>query len=130
MGKEVPKMINCMKCGREVALGQVFCKDCLEDMSHHPVNPTTPVQLPVQPAAVNLNRRPTRNRKAKKPEEQILRLRKQVRVQGVAILLLLTLLVGLGIYTYRKLFSSEQAFRPGENYISTEEAHQQEPPAN
>lgn len=113
-------VMSCMKCGREIALGQAFCKDCLEDMSHYPVNPATPVQIPVQPTSVNTGRRNTRPRKGKKPEEQILRLQKLIRVQAIAILLLLTMLIGLGIYTYTKLFPSAQPLRPGENYITTE----------
>ena len=48
--------MNCMKCGREIALGQVFCKDCLADMAQYPIKPGTPVQLPTQPA-VTLPRR-------------------------------------------------------------------------
>ncbi len=117
----------CMKCGRETALGQAFCKECLEDMSHYPVNPATPVQLPVHTAAANVNRRPARSRKTRKPEEQILHLRKQVRFQRCIIILLLLLLIGLGIFTYRKLFSSVKPFRPGENYISTEVVQQTTP---
>ena len=114
----------CMKCGRKTALGQAFCKECLEDMSNYPVNPTTPVQLPVQSAVANTNRRPARTRKAKKPEEQILRLRKQVRVQRCVIILLLLLLIGLGVFTYRKLFPSVTPFGPGENYVTTEDIQQ------
>ena len=117
----------CMKCGRDIALGQAFCKECLEDMSHHPVNPATPVQLPVQNTVVNVSRRPVRTRKAKKPEEQILRLRKQVRTQRWIIALLLVLFIGLGIFTYRKLFHSVSPVRPGENYITTEVVQQTEP---
>lgn len=114
----------CMKCGREIALGQAFCKECLEDMSHYPVNPATPVQLPVQSAAVNVNRRPARIRKARKPEEQILRLRKQVRAQRCIIIVLLLLFVGLGIFAFRKLFPTVNPSRPGENYVTTEVVQQ------
>lgn len=120
----------CIKCGRTVVLGQVFCKDCLEDMSHYPVNPTTPVQLPLQSPVAAGSRRTSRNRKIRKPEEQINRLRKQVRIQMTVILLLLAMLIGLGIYTYRKLYSPTQTFRPGENYISTEETHDIESPVD
>ena len=112
--------MNCMKCGREIPLGQAFCKDCLEDMSHYPVNPTTPVQIPVQPPTVTTARRHSRPKKPKKPEEQILRLRKLLRLEAIVILLLLTMLIGLGFFTYRKLFSVVDTGRPGENYLTTE----------
>lgn len=114
----------CMKCGRETTLGQAFCKECLEDMSHYPVNPATPVQLPVQSTEVNNPRRPVRTRKGKKPEEQILRLRNQVRVQRFIIILLLIMLIGLGALAYQKLFSSVKPLRPGENYITTDVVQQ------
>lgn len=112
--------MNCMKCGREIPLGQAFCKDCLEDMSHYPVNPTTPVQIPVQAPAVHPPRRASRPRKIRKPEEQILRLRKKVRIQAIIILLLATMLIGLGMFTYQKLIPTGQPIRPGENYITPE----------
>lgn len=112
--------MNCMKCGREIALGQAFCKDCLEDMSHYPINPSTPVQIPVQAPVVHTNRRNSRPKKAKKPEEQILRLRKLMRIQSITILVLVTILIALGIYTYQKMFEETPTFRPGENYITTE----------
>ena len=118
-------VMSCMKCGREIALGQAFCKDCLEDMSHYPVNPATPVQIPVQPPAVHTSRRNTRTRKKKKPEEQILGLKKLVRLQAILILCLLTMLIVLGIYGFRKLYPAVQPVRPGENYITTEISQQE-----
>lgn len=116
--------MNCMKCGREIALGQAFCKDCLEDMAHYPVNPTTPVQIPVQPPAAATPRRNPRPKKVKKAEEQLLRLRKLIRVQAIVILLLLTMLIGLGIFAYQKLCPAADPGRPGENYLTTEVSQQ------
>lgn len=113
-------VMTCMKCGREIALGQVFCKDCLEDMSHYPVDPATPIQIPVQPPAVHTNRRNSRSKKAKKPEEQVVRLRKLVRLQFIAILCLAAMICGLGFLGYQKLRQPDTTYRPGENYISTE----------
>lgn len=112
-------VMTCMKCGREIALGQVFCKDCLEDMSHYPVNPATPVQIPVQPPAVHTNRRNTRSKKPKKPEEQVIRLRKLVRLQFMAILCLIAIICGLGFLGFKKLHKPNETYRPGENYVSS-----------
>lgn len=119
--------MNCMKCGREVALGQAFCKDCLEDMSHYPVSPGTPVQIPTQPS-VYPSRRSAHPKKIKKPEEQIIRLRRLIRLQTAVVFLLLALLIGLGVFTVTKLYPSVQPLRPGENYLTTEV--QQDPPPN
>lgn len=38
--------MNCLKCGREIEEGQVFCNDCLVQMAKYPVKPGTAVQLP------------------------------------------------------------------------------------
>lgn len=110
--------MNCMKCGREIALGQAFCKDCLEDMSHYPVKPGTPVQIPNHPP-VQPFRRTTAIKKARKPEEQIIHLRKVILWQTAAIMVLLVLFVGLGIYTVKKLYPVVQPLGPGENYSTT-----------
>lgn len=121
-------MMTCMKCGRAVALGQAFCKDCLEDMSHYPVNPSTPVQIPME-QPVQTPKRASRTKKARKPEEQILHLRKFIRFQSFLIIFLLLVIMGLGAYQLKKLYTSSQSFRPGENYISTEISQQSDPTA-
>ena len=38
--------MSCMKCGKEVSEGQVFCEECLTEMERYPVKPGTPVLLP------------------------------------------------------------------------------------
>lgn len=116
----------CMKCGREVALGQAFCKDCLEDMAKHPVSPGTPVQIPTQPPVLPSRRNP-HTKKAKKPEEQIIRLRKVVRLQNLVVLILLVMLIALGCYTVRRFHLDAQPLRPGENYLTTEVQQQSSP---
>lgn len=42
--------MNCMKCGKEIQDGQVFCTDCLEDMARYPVARDTYVQIPQRAA--------------------------------------------------------------------------------
>lgn len=112
--------MNCMKCGREIALGQAFCKECLEDMQQYPVRPDTPVQIPAPPS-VNPNRRNTHIRKAKKPEEQLARLRRFVRFQTVILIFMVLFMIAAGIYLYPKLYPSEPPLRPGENYSTPNE---------
>jgi membrane glycosyltransferase len=79
-----------MKCGRELALGQVFCKECQADMANYPVKPGTPVALPQAPV-VNLNRRST-SRKPRKPEEQLSRLRRVM----ISLLVLFMIVIAAG----------------------------------
>ncbi len=79
--------MGCMKCGREIALGQVFCKECLADMANYPVKPGTPVHLPTeQPNALP---RRSSTRKARKPEEQLSRVRRMM----IGMMLVFTLVV-------------------------------------
>ena len=119
MGEEVPKMMTCMKCGRAVALGQAFCKDCLEDMSHYPVNPSTPVHIPMEPPMQTPKQIP-RPQQVRKPEENTSHLREGVRFLTFGILLLLVMLLVLGGYAVKKLYPRVQSFGPGQNYITTE----------
>lgn len=57
----------CMKCGKEISEGQVFCSECLAVMDRHPVKPGTPVQLP--------------NRSVTAPVKKVSRRKKEVPVE-------------------------------------------------
>ena len=109
--------MNCMKCGRDVALGQVFCKECLADMANYPVQPGTPVVLPTRSASVQPRRAVVR--KTRKPEEQIGTLRKIVAVLSVAVI---TISLAFGITTavlLNKLEENNENRQPGQTH-STE----------
>lgn len=106
--------MNCMKCGREIALGQVFCKSCLADMETAPVDPATPVVLPTHTPNTVVKRSSTR--KAPKPEEQVLRLRKLL---WAVSLLLAAVSVAFAITTWvllQRLERTPEAVQPGQNY--------------
>ena len=67
--------MHCMKCGREIDEGHVFCPDCLTTMERYPVKPGTAVHIPVRkdpPRKTALRKKPLT------PEEQNLRLRKKI----------------------------------------------------
>ena len=94
--------MNCLKCGQEVAAGQVFCDECLKDMERHPVNPGTPVILPKRSKPLPIKRT---HRKIQKPEDQIAALR---RMAGWMALIIFVLLVAIALLTgtmlhFRKL---------------------------
>ena len=83
--------MNCMKCGREVAEGQVFCSECMENMEQEPIKMNTPVLIPTQPPRNASSRRPVFN-----PEEEVKWLENLnknlclvVLMLGVTVLLLL-----------------------------------------
>lgn len=107
--------MNCMKCGREIPLGQVFCKDCLADMENYPVKPDTPVYLPVREPATQ-SRRSSNGHKAKKPEEQVARLRKWVAALGLMLLTVsLAFAITVSVLLHRIVDNQEDTL-PGQNY--------------
>ena len=87
--------MNCMKCGREVEDGQVFCQDCLTQMEAEPIRIATPVHIPRQPS-----KGATTHRAVHHPEEEVRRLEKaneKLRV-WVILLAMATLLLAMAAY--------------------------------
>ena len=81
--------MQCMKCGREIPAGDVFCQECLTDMEKYPVKPGTVVRIPRQPhQKKHQERRPVIT-----PERKVEILTRRVR----ALSWLLTLAVALSI---------------------------------
>ena len=111
--------MNCMKCGREIALGQVFCKECLAHMEQHPINPDTPVILPNRAAAAAA-RRASHSRKNLKPEEKVARLRRLVLIQTLALLAIMVAFVLTVWVMGDKLCDPNPGPLPGQNYSTIE----------
>ena len=119
MRKEAPPL-NCMKCGREIPLGQVFCKDCLSDMENFPIDPNTPLQLPVQPDET-APRRTSVLRKAKKPEEQIALLKKWVISLGCSLVaVIIAFAVTVAILVQNNDRNKDDTL-PGQNYSTVDD---------
>lgn len=106
--------MNCMKCGREVPAGQVFCDDCLADMAKHPVDPGTPVQVPRRQ---NTPVRTVPKKRAVPVEEQLRDLKKRIRY--LIILALLGWALALALTYPAVKYLMEDHFAPGQNYSST-----------
>lgn len=104
----------CMKCGREIEEGQVFCVDCLRQMAKYPVKPGTAVLLPKRRESVAA-RRPVSRRKTLTPEEQIRKLRKGLRVM-VILWLVTFLLFAASLYPAISYILEDDHFLPGQNY--------------
>ncbi len=113
--------MNCMKCGREISLGQVFCKDCLTDMARHPVAPDTPVPVfdPHANASLNLTTAP---RKVK-PEEQIAKLRKRIKILTIALMATVLVFSILTALLINQLNQKMDAAAPGQNYSTSEDVN-------
>ena len=116
--------MNCMKCGREIALGQVFCKDCLADMATYPIKPDAPVNLPPQTVSTP-SRRSKPARKTRKPEEQVMILR---RVVMVLVLVLLMVCVAFAVTTLsmaQNTCDHTETVPPGQNYSTMDDGFTQ-----
>ena len=91
--------MKCLKCGREIEEGRVFCPDCLSEMDRHPVKPGT--KAVIHPRETEA---PAPAQKIIPPEELLARSRKQNRslkrwVTALGVLLVLTLgVLSYGIY--------------------------------
>ena len=85
----------CMKCGREVEDGQVFCPECLGLMEREPIPIRSSVKIPSQPPKSNKIRRP-----ALHYEEEVRRLEKageRLRI-WVILLAMSTILLAMAVY--------------------------------
>lgn len=104
----------CLKCGREIPEGQVFCADCKDVMERYPVKPGTVVQLPKRRDA-GPSRRNTARRRTITPEEQVQKLRRALR-RMTLLWVITALLLGAALYPAVLYFVDKDAFLPGQNY--------------
>lgn len=107
----------CMKCGREVEEGQVFCLECQVEMEKYPVRPGTVVLLPKRTESSFVKKAPAKRRSGPTPEEQIRSLKVRLRIVTIFLMVTLVLLAVL-IYPTAKVLLEERHFRPGQNYTS------------
>lgn len=104
--------MNCMKCGREIPSGQVFCDGCLSVMEKYPIKPDTAVHLPHRREQVVA-------KKAKRqlsPEEQIFHWRKKYRRLLACLLVALLLLAAAGVVILHLWPGDQVAIPVGRNY--------------
>lgn len=112
--------MQCMKCGRDLESGQVFCEECLAEMEKYPVKPGTVVLLPHRPSQQTAKKLPQRRKPA--PEEQVLTLRKSVRGLVCALILAWAALAGVIYLAVTQYMEEEPGFLPGQNYSSISKA--------
>ncbi len=75
--------MKCMRCGTAITTKDVFCEKCLEDMQRHPIDPSTPIQLPLRDQSPPAK---SHYRKTRKPEETV------VFQRGIILWLILVVL--------------------------------------
>ena len=106
--------MKCMKCGRDVEPGQVFCPECLKGMEDYPVNPNVTVRIPRRPEPVQ-NRKASRRRNVSE-EEQIRILKKRVRILVWVLVAAVVAIVVLSIPAVQYLLKETISSLPGQNY--------------
>lgn len=105
--------MGCLKCGRDVEEGALFCPDCLREMEKHPVRPGTPVVLPSLERAAP---KKAPKRRGISPEEQIRNLKRRVRWLGIVWIVTFLIAAVLAVAFWRVLPDSQH--RPGQNYTA------------
>lgn len=107
--------MKCMRCGRDIEAGQVFCPECLQNMSRHPVNPGTAIRIPRRPDP-QLKR--AARRKAIPEEEQIRILKKRLKLMTILFVICVVILIAMAIPAAFHFATEHNVFLPGQNYSS------------
>ena len=81
--------MQCLRCGREIEEGQVFCFLCESIMVKHPVKPNTVVTIPER----SVRLRTTPSRKPHVPEEDTDQLRRTILQLRLWICMLMAALI-------------------------------------
>lgn len=105
--------MGCLKCGRDIEEGAVFCPSCLKTMAKYPVRPGTPVLLPTRERILP---KKVPKRRTIPAEEQIKGLKRRTHIFGALWIVTLLALIALTAVGWRLL--SNPRYRPGQNYTA------------
>lgn len=104
--------MKCLKCGVEISEDEVFCLECQLDAQRYPVDPATAVYLPRR-ETVEAPKKASR-RRTLTSAQQIRSLRRRLRLQTVALVLLAAIAL---VLAYPALsYMTRTHYRPGQNY--------------
>ena len=117
--------MQCMKCGREIPAGQVFCEECLAEMAQYPVKPGTVVTLPTRPKQV-IYKKTVGYRSTVTLEQKLKRQGKTIRILSWMLTLSTALLIGVGGLMVSLLMEEDDRELPGQNYSA--EGETKDPP--
>ena len=117
--------MQCMKCGREIPAGQVFCEECLAEMAEYPVKPGTVVTLPKRPSQT-VTKKIVNHRPAVTLEQQVKNQGKTIRALSWLLTLSTALLIGVSALTVSLLTEETDQTMPGQNYSA--EGETKDPP--
>lgn len=110
--------MQCMKCGREIPVGQVFCRECLDDMERYPVKPGTPVLLPSRKTEPIFKKVP--RRKMLTPTEEVHILKRRLCIITATLSLLLVITAVCLATAVHHIRNQNDKPLPGQNYSAAE----------
>lgn len=112
--------MQCLKCGREIPAGQVFCEECLKDMKKYPVKPGTAVHLPPRPKTAPVKKQNVRRRPVLRPEEQVRILKQRLFIISAMLVLAVVMMISGFLLTAEYIQESQSKPLPGQNYSTAE----------
>ena len=107
--------MNCMKCGRDIEEGQVFCGSCLTDMANYPVKPNTAIQLPHRSESVPVKKAAAKRRQAPTAEEKFQTAKRFIKRILILWLITLALLI-TSLFPAIRFLLGDRLLLPGQNY--------------
>lgn len=107
--------MGCLKCGRDIPEGQLFCESCLDVMKKYPVKPNTAILLPHTGSAASPKKPAAKRRQAPTAEEKLLIAKRYLRRILVLWLITLGLLI-ISLYPAVKYIVGDRIRLPGQNY--------------
>ena len=110
--------MNCLKCGREISDGNVFCQDCRAVMEKYPVKPTTSLQLPRR-SEQEIPKKTSKRRKVS-PEERIRKQKKIIRRMALVIAVLFVVICVLAGRIAQQELARIREDQLGKNYTTQE----------
>ena len=116
--------MTCMKCGREIPAGQVFCDSCLDVMEKYPIKPDTVVQLPRR-SAQPVQKKQAPRRRQLSTEEQLPLLKRTCRRLTLCVITLLLILsaVTVVIVLHLQKYIAERPKVPNYNTTTSDTAN-------
>ena len=108
--------MNCVKCGREIPEDQVFCEHCLAEMKWYPVNPDTAIHIPARPQEEEIVKKPVKRKHIPTAEELLLKTRKKLRRNRIAVAMLLLICGVLSFVVGQMVLELDFQRLVGQNY--------------
>ena len=108
--------MNCVKCGWEIPEDQVFCEICLAEMERYPVKPGTAIHIPTRSPEEEVVKKHSKRKHVPTAEELLLKTRKKLRRNRIAVVVLLLVCGVLSIVVGQMVLELDFQRLVGQNY--------------